>query len=632
MAVDEAKRPVRVADCSGANCDPGEFMFNQANNGPIDAITGDYLAEINLANNAEAYKAGKHPGYEQTALDGFKLTLELINKHKIKVVLNAGALNPAGLAKEVKKMIDEKGYDLTVAYVVGDNLMDSIEDILKDGGLVPHLDELNPNVKLAKDTDNFVGNPNKPIVSANAYLGARAIKKGLDEGADLIMCGRVADASPVIGIAQWWHQWSDTDFDQLAGGLVAGHLIECSAYATGANFSGFEKYATEELENIALPIAEIHANGDCVITKHPQQNGFVTEDTIRCQLLYEIQGEHYLNSCVKADLKNISIKEIGKDRVFVSGTKGLPPPPTTKLAVFYKGGYQCEMLMAATGTPESIGRKFEIHEYQIRNRLRQTGQLDDFDILEFQRIGVPETNPKSQIRGTTQVRIFAQSEKQMTLYGLLKAQMYNGMQHYSGAHGSMDFRTALPKEFLTYYPGVIEQARLQEGVHILDKKATADNFSVKKFDSGHPSKTEPLAQRVSYEPTNPVDLSSFGETISKPLGDIVLARSGDKGANVNIGLFVHTDEEYDWLRSLLTSAKMKELIGDDWTPDYYLERVEFPNIKAVHFVVYGPLGRGISSTPLLDGLGKGFADYIRAKYVDIPARFLSAEKYAAGML
>lgn len=190
----------------------------------------------------------------------------------------------------------------------------------------------------------------------------------------------------------------------------------------------------------------------------------------------------------------------------------------------------------------------------------------------------------------------------------------------------------MPKEFLTYYPGVIEQAKLQEGVHILEKKATAEDLSVKKFDSGHPSKTEPLAPRASYEPTNPVPLNSFGETISRPLGDVVLARSGDKGANVNIGLFVHTDEEWDWLRSLLTSAKMQELIGDDWTPEYFLERVEFPNIKAVHFVVYGPLGRGISSTPLLDGLGKAFADYIRSKYVDIPARFLPAESYGAGMI
>jgi hypothetical protein len=196
----------------------------------------------------------------------------------------------------------------------------------------------------------------------------------------------------------------------------------------------------------------------------------------------------------------------------------------------------------------------------------------------------------------------------------------------------MDFRAALPKEFLTYYPGVIEQAKLQEGVHILDPKATPEDFSVRKFDSGHPSVTESLSMRANYEPTNPVDLSAFGETIYKPLGDVALARSGDKGANVNIGIFVHTDEEYDWLRSLLTTAKMKDLIGDGWEPDYFIERVEFPNLKAVHFVVYGPLGRGISSTPILDGLGKGFADYIRSKYVDVPARFLSAEKYGAGMI
>lgn len=620
------KRPVRVADCSGANADPGEFMLYQAQNGPVDAITGDYLAEINLASNAEAFRAGKHPGYEPTALDGLKLTLPLINEKRIKVVINGGALNPKGLALEVQKICQEKGYDLNVAYVVGDDLMDRIDGILSaDKGLVPHLDEVNPNVKLAKNTNDFLGNPNKPIVSANAYLGARAIKKGLDEGADIILCGRVADASPVIGIAQWWHQWSETDFDQLAGALVAGHLIECSAYATGANFSGFEKYPTEELMDIGLPIAEIHANGDCVLTKHPALNGFVTLDTIRCQLVYEIQGDHYLNSDVKADLSKITMKEIGKDRVYVSGVKGLPPPATTKLAVFYKGGYQCECLMSATGTPQSIEKKYDIYELQIKTYLKRNKLIDDFDILDFQRIGQPEVNPRSQIRGTTQCRIFAQAEKKETLYSLLRAQMYNGMQHYSGAHGSMDFRTALPKEFLAFYPGIIGQDQLEEGVHILEKNATAENLSVKKFSSGHVSVTEPLGRRHTYEPTNPVDLKTFGETAFRPLGDIALARSGDKGANVNIGLFVHTDEEYDWLRSLLTSAKMKDLMGDDWKPEYYVERVEFPGLKAVHFVVYGPLGRGISSTALLDGLGKGFADYIRSRYVDIPVKFLASE-------
>jgi hypothetical protein len=454
--------------------------------------------------------------------------------------------------------------------------------------------------------------------------------------------GRVSDASPVIGLARWWHGWSETDFDELAGSLIAGHLIECSAYvcvwhnissaagasfanikqATGANFSGFEAYPNEALINIGLPVVEIHQNGECVLTKHDALNGFVTEDTTRSQLLYEIQGSVYLNSDVKADLTDVSIKKVCEKRVHVSGVKGGPPPSTTKFAIFYKGGYQCEFLQSATGTPASIKKKYQIVELQIKDRLTKLGKLDDFDLLEFQHIGVPEQNPSSQLAGTTQIRIFAQAQQPATLYLLLKALMWHGMQHFSGAHGSMDYRTALPLPYLVYYPAIIEQAVLDEGVCILSKGCTTDNFQGVSHSAGYNSVTEPLGKRVSYEPTNPVPLSSFGETKALPLGTLVQGRSGDKGANVNIGLFVQTDDEWDWLRSLMTSNQMKKLMGLDWKDDYVLERVELPNIKAVHFVVYGPLQRGISSTPLLDGLGKGFADYIRSKYVDVPVKFL----------
>lgn len=181
-----------------------------------------------------------------------------------------------------------------------------------------------------------------PLVSANAYLGMRAIKRGLQEGADIIICGRVADASPVVGAAAWWHGWDDANFDALAGALVAGHIIECSSYVTGSNFAGFASYLVDELVNFALPIVEIERTGESVVTKHqhPDWNGFVTNDTFKCQLRYELQGTMYLNSDVKADLTQIAVRQKSKDRVRVSGVKGHSPPLTTKLAIFYKAGYK----------------------------------------------------------------------------------------------------------------------------------------------------------------------------------------------------------------------------------------------------------------------------------------------------
>lgn len=215
-------------------------------------------------------------------------------------------------------------YSIKIAYVEGDNVLPRIQALLKPDAAsrLPHLDGTNPSVRLAKDTATFLSDPGKPIVSANAYLGGRAIRRGLEAGADVIICGRVADASPVVAAAAWWHGWSDEDYDRLAGALCAGHLIECSFYVTGANFAGFARYPTGALLNLACPIAEVDAEGLCVVTKHEALNGFVTEDTVKCQLLYELQGNIYLNSDVKADLAGVRVEEIGKNRVRVSGVKG----------------------------------------------------------------------------------------------------------------------------------------------------------------------------------------------------------------------------------------------------------------------------------------------------------------------
>ncbi len=186
-------------------------------------------------------------------------------------------------------------------------------------------------------------------------------------------------------------------------------------------------------------------------------------------------------------------------------------------------------------------------------------------------------------------------------------------------HSTLDMRQLRPIPFNAFYPAIIEQAELEESINIID----ASTQEVKRFVVGPPHKTERLAARDNYETSNPVDVASFGPTIDHPLGDIALARSGDKGANVNIGIFVHTEKEWDWLRSFMTRQKMQELMGSDWKDSYFVERVEMPLIKAVHFVIYGPLGRGVSSSRLLDSLGKGFAEFIRAVHVPIPRLFLN---------
>ncbi|KAK7204240.1 hypothetical protein BZA70DRAFT_281865 [Myxozyma melibiosi] len=611
------KRSIRIANCSGAMSDEGAFMYKQCTEGPIDAVTGDYLAEVNIAANSQAYRAGTHPGWEPTAEEGLMLSLDVIAEKGIKVVINGGSLNPKGLAEKVHSTAVERGLDLKISYVTGDDFYDQVDSLLTPERHLAHFDSANHDVKLAKDTDDFLNDPNRVIVSANAYIGARGIVAALRADADIVICGRVADASPVIGLAMWWHGWSEKDYDFLAHSLLAGHLIECSGYATGANFADFDRYRPQEkLVDLGYPIAEISSDGTFVITKHETLNGIVNLDTARAQLLYELQGNLYLNSDVTADLANVEIKEIGKNRVEFSGVKGLPPPPTTKLAIFYVGGFQCEGMIVATGRNSTA--KFDLLKLQITRALEILGTKDQLDILDFQEYAHAEPNPHDQKAGSSFMRLFAQAKTAAVAGSLGRALYKFGMQHFSGMHSTMDYRTFIPKQFLAYYPSLLPQSDITESAVIIGKNGEKDIV----IPAGNISESISLS-RDSYETSNPVDLATFGETVYTAMDEVVLGRSGDKGANVNIGLFVHEDDEWDWLRTYFTGDLMKRLVGDDWKDEYYLERVEFPHLKAVHFVIYGILGRGVSSSVLLDCLGKGFADYIRSKYVDVPKKFLA---------
>ncbi|KIW25674.1 uncharacterized protein PV07_08835 [Cladophialophora immunda] len=630
MAGAGQKRPVRIANCAGAKGssrlpgDPGYQMYRQATAGEVDAITGDFLAEFNIAMNAQAMQRGEHPGYEPSAWDGIEMCLEVLAQKRIKLVINGGALNPRGMAERAQTLATSKGLSLKIAYVSGDDLLPRARELLHaEKGLV-HLDDINPNVNLAKDTLNFLDDETKTLLSANAYLGARAIVRGLREGADIIICGRVADASPggmdgmktitknLLGL--WWRDASDPSVTRpyeytlllLTSPL---DLIECSAYVTGSNFCGFDKYPLDDFVDLGFGIAEVDVDGSCVITKHETLKGMVTVDTVTCQLLYEIQGNLYLNSDVTADLEDIEIQQVGLDRVRVSNVKGLPPPPTTKFAVFYNAGWTSEMYFGACGL--EVERKMELMKRQTILKLKEWGYYDKMDILSFELYGRPEPNARSQAAATSLIRIVGQSTDRRAIELLSKSQDEMGMQHYHGKSFSMDFRSRAPRSFIGYFPAVIAQTQIQEEVCFVDSGLV--------FNVGHVGHTRPIGQRRSYETASPVDLGRFGPTEEDILGRVVYARSGDKGGNINIGFFVHADDEFDWLRSFLTCDRMIDLIADDWRPQYHLERVEFKNIRAVHFVVYGILGRGVTSTPVLDTLGKSFADFIRARSVLSPS-------------
>ncbi|KAI8713876.1 hypothetical protein NCS52_01233500 [Fusarium sp. LHS14.1] len=611
-------RPVRIANCSGYHGDPAQEMYKQATLGDVDFITGDYLAEVNMANNAEAFREGRHPGYEETAWDGIQQTIDVISQKRIKVVINGGALNPGGLATRVAKLVKDRGYDLKVAYISGDNVLPKLGNHMPQQieQALPHLDSPSHHVTVSPESYLFTREGQEPreIVSANAYLGAHSIYEALQKGADIVICGRASDASPVMACAYYWWSWKNTSYNELAGALIAGHLIECSTYVTGGNFSGFDAFDIERFVDPGFPIAEIDQDGSCVITKHPGTGGMVTIDTCSCQLLYELQGNVYLNSDVKAYLDDVSMEQVGLDRVRVSGIRGAPPPNTTKLAVFYKGGYEMQALFNASGY--GTAKKFELFQKQVRFFLGEEA-LQRFDVLEFQQIGVAAPDPVDQNSSTVYFRIFAQAPEASLLNTVNIAVRNISLKHFSGFHSSLDMRTAIPRPYLAYYPALWNQSDISERVHFVNAKGETQSFA-----TGQPPAFEDVGQRQSYDAE--ASTQTDAELCNVRLGDIALGRSGDKGANLNFGLFVHTPAQWDWLRSYLSRAKVQELLGTDWKDGYSIERVEFPKIHAVHFVVYGILGRGVSSSKRLDGFGKGFIDYFRDKVVQAPASIIDS--------
>lgn len=433
------RRPIRIANCSGAINDGIDQVYRLAQ-ADVDAITGDYLAEFNIAWKAIELQSNPQLGYETSFLDQLAWhngdAARLVAQKKIKVVNDGGALNPAGLAREVDRYF--KSLDIgsvRVAWVEGDNVTEEVRH--GKFGKIGHLDQ-------AQTFDETSGE----LLAANAYAGQAGIVKALEEGADIVICGRCCDASPVMGLASWWHGWSSTAYDELAGSLMAGHLIECGSYVCGGNYCGQPEVAS--MIAPGFPIAEIDHKGISIITKPEGSNGAVTIDTCKAQALYEIQGTKYLNLDVIADIESIQLEQVGKDRVRLSGIKGSAPPPTAKLAICLLGGYQAELSTYAAGPDTDY--KFNLYKTQVMSRLNPK----DFTTISIEKYGSAAPNPKSQRDCTVMIRLFVQAPKKEAMQEFKRAVFYNGISGYCGLHIGMDWRTAEPRPCkcsrLTYNP------------------------------------------------------------------------------------------------------------------------------------------------------------------------------------
>lgn len=575
---------IRVGNCSGYYGDrlsAMREMLESPEGSDLDYLTGDYLAELTMLILGRDAMKDAALGYAKTFLRQMTDCLALAKERGVRIVANAGGLNPAGLAEKLREVAAEQGVDVAIAHVEGDDLRDRADEL----GLGQNL-------------------------TANAYLGAFGIAAALRAGADVVVTGRVTDASVVVGPAIAAFDWGRDDLDALAGAVVAGHVIECGTQATGGNFSGFRELDLSR--PLGFPIAEIAADGTSVITKHPGTGGAVTVDTVTAQLVYEVGGPAYANPDVVARLDSVQLTQDGPDRVAISGVHGDPPPETTKVCLNTLGGYRNSAEFVLTGL--DIPAKAAWIRGQVEAALDRSGRPQR---VEWQLDRTDTFDPPTQAAATSVLRCHvrdAQDKPVGRAFSDVAVQL--ALASYPG------FTLTRPPSGATpvgvYRAAYVPQSEVPHVVVHPD----GSREDVAPPDVRH---VPPFSAEDSVENSTHLVVGE-GSTRRVPLGELVHARSGDKGGDANVGVWVpaahpRRDEAFAWLAAELTPGRVRELLPE--AAELEVEVHPFPRLAAVNIVIHGLLGEGVASSTRPDPQAKALGEWLRARVVPLPEELLS---------
>lgn len=583
---------LRVANCSGFYGDRISAMREVIEDGPIDVVCGDYLAELTMLILGRDQMRDPTLGYARTFVRQVTECLELAKSRGIRIVSNAGGLNPAGLTAKLRGVAADRGVDTRVAYVDGDNLIDRAAEL----GL---------------------GEP----LTANAYLGAFGIARALDEGADIVVTGRVTDASIAVGPAIAHFGWGRDDFDRLAGAVIAGHVIECGTQATGGNFSGFRQLDEAKLANphapLGFPIAEIAEDGSCVITKHPGTNGAVTVDTVTAQLMYEIGSTLYLGPDVTTHLDSLRVGQQTRDRVAITGATGAPPPATLKVCVNELGGYRNEAEFVLVGL--DIDAKADWVRDQVETALTRRPATIQWALArtDHQDAGTEEA-------ASARLRLSVKDPSpEVVGKGFTAPLVELALGSYPGF-----FLTGPPRPasaYGVYRAASVGQPDVLHAVHHHDGRVETIAAPAR---AASPPEVPPPSGGGSRQADGPGRAEGAGwaglDALRVPLGTIVHARSGDKGGDANIGLWAFAAatraDRVGWLLNTITPAAIRTLLPEAGGLD--VEVYPLPNLGGVNVVIRGLLGDGVAASTRFDPQAKGLGEWIRSRHIDIPKELL----------
>ena len=585
--------PIRVANCSGFYGDRLSAAREMVEGGPIDVLTGDWLAELTMLILARTRAKRPRGGFAGTFVTQMEQVMETCLERGIKVVSNAGGLDPDGCAEAVGEVAARLGLSPTIAYVTGDDLHGRLDELVASGALA------------AFESGKSLSDASE-LLTANAYLGCWGIVEALEQGADIVITGRVTDAAVACGPAAWHHGWARDDWDALAGGVVAGHVIECGAQATGGNYSFFTE--VNGMARVGFPFAEIAADGSSVIGKHDGTGGEVSIGTVTSQLLYEITGARYLGPDVTARFDTITLEQLGADRVRISGVRGEPPPPTLKVAANRLGGFRNSATVALTGL--DVDAKAELVESAFWEACPYAPE--DFESVTTSLVqpGRVDGETNEEITGQWRLTVKDHDERKVGR-AFSNAVTELALATIPGFYG-LGGGPSAASPYGVYVPLTISADLVPQHVHVLGggQSVVESTAPGAPFESGAASEIL-AAPGPQMAPPDPDE-----DTVSMPLGELAGTRSGDKGGDANLGVFARSDVVWAWLDEFLTADELRRLLPE--TAGLVIERHRLPALRSLNFVIRGLLGEGVAASTRQDAQAKSLGEWLRARTVDVP--------------
>ena len=584
--------PIRIANCSGFYGDRLSAAAEMVNGGSIDVLTGDWLAELTMLILARTRSRRPGGGYARSFVKQMEQVMGTCLESGIKVVSNAGGLDPRGCAQAVADVAERLGLNPRIAYVEGDDLMARLTPGATDA------------VTLRSFTAGEPMTDTSRLITANAYLGGWGIAEALHRGADIVVTGRVTDAAVTCGPAAWHHDWAVNDFHALAGAVAAGHVIECGTQATGGNYSFFTE--VPGMARTGFPWAEIAADGSSIIGKHDGTGGEVTVGTVTAQLLYEIDAPGYLGPDVTARFDTIRLAQAGVDRVRMDSVQGEPPPPTLKVATNELGGFRSEINVALTGL-DIEAKAALVHDAFWRACPHEP---DEYAKVTERVVRSDKTDPATNEEATAvwRLTVFDHNEDRL---GRTLSDAMNELALATIPGMFSPGSAARPRAFGIYRPATVAAEAVPQYVTFLDGECTV----IDPVPPGSAGSCSPVPS-----PAPAAAGRDWGPTVRAPLGRVVGARSGDKGGNANLGVFTRSLEAFEWVDSFLSTRRLGELLPE--AAPLRVDRHRLPNIWSINFVIHGLLGDGVAASDRQDPQAKSLGEWLRARVVDVPETLL----------